>query len=952
MSELHFVIMPHTHWDREWYLPMEVFRRRLVRLMDRLVDIMDADPEYRFFYLDGQTIVLEDYEEIRGRNSRLERLIKGGRIEIGPWYILPDEFLVSGESLIRNLKIGFEVAEGYGIKPAMVGYLPDMFGHTSQMPQILQGFGIEHAVVWRGMPSEIKKNQFRWQAPDGSFVLTAFLPLGYGVTFNFPDDPKELRDRLRLFLAGLSRNDPSGVYLLPLGTDHWEPEEHIPERMKEVTGIESEWSFEMAGLLSYFNKLKPVLKELPEWTGELRSSSRTVIIPSVASSRLYLKQRDFRATSLIERYLEPLSGWAMVLGGPNPEGFLHYLWKLLLTNHPHDSICGCSVDSVHDEMQARYAKVIQLAERLTHEAVGFLAEKIEDSGPGLCLWNPTPTQSPGIICGELEGRIPNSPVLVVPDGSEESGTLEIPLQVLETKKDKEDFFEIEVPGVIASLAMIMFANEELFGAFIQCYRVRECGEALELQIDLGTRPRDVNTDQMARDVDERLVASGLKKLKIRVLRLPRHRVAARIPAFSGFTISKFKLKRGKASGFSGTLKAAKDLLESDVYSIRLEGDGSLSIEDKKRKQTIHGLKFLDVADRGDTYNFDPLSREDSVTKPNSVSSRLIAKGPHAAVMEIKHSFKVPESLNRARDSRSRRTITLKLQTTVTLYAGDTERIEFITRFKNTARDHRLQVAFDAPFITEKAWVENAFAAVPRSTDPGNPAPKPDMHNVSSLLFGTEATYSTSPQRTFACISSGAFGIGIFNRGLAEVDTVRLEKETRLALTLVRSIGYLSRGDLRTRRQDAGPPLTAPGAQCLRECRCEYALTSFTGSWEEANMVARAHHYAFPPLLFVSGVRDEGEKKIKSGTGLFSVDNPRIDMSALFISGPEFLDLRLYNTGTRMEKTEITFSDLIREVKPVDLLGKPASGVDFSFNKQRARLQFRPGQIITLKLDLR
>jgi len=164
-------LVPHTHWDREWYEPFQVFRMRLVELIDELLDSMEADDRLAFT-LDGQVATVDDYLEVRPEGRpRIERLIAEGRLAIGPWQILMDEFLVSGETMIRNLEIGWHAAETLGAAMP-VGYLPDMFGHVAQMPQILRRAGIRHAVVWRGVPAAIDRHAFTWRAPDGSSVRT------------------------------------------------------------------------------------------------------------------------------------------------------------------------------------------------------------------------------------------------------------------------------------------------------------------------------------------------------------------------------------------------------------------------------------------------------------------------------------------------------------------------------------------------------------------------------------------------------------------------------------------------------------------------------------------------------------------------------------------------------------------------------------------------------------
>ena len=175
------VIVSHTHWDRAWYVTFQEFRARLVRLVDRLLKIMDEQPDYRVFMLDGQMAVLEDYLEVRPqRQPELVSLCEQGRLKIGPWYVLADEFLVSPESLIRNMILGQRMGEVYG-GVSKIGYVPDGFGHIAQLPQILNGFGIDNAIFWRGLGEEGERlgTEFLWKAPDGSAVTTIWMPYGY-----------------------------------------------------------------------------------------------------------------------------------------------------------------------------------------------------------------------------------------------------------------------------------------------------------------------------------------------------------------------------------------------------------------------------------------------------------------------------------------------------------------------------------------------------------------------------------------------------------------------------------------------------------------------------------------------------------------------------------------------------------------------------------------------------
>ena len=233
MTTIHLV--SHTHWDREWYLPFQVFRLKLVRLVDELLAILASDPDYRYFMLDGQTIVLEDYLQMRPeRAGEICRYVESGRLLIGPWYVMPDEFLVSPEALIRNLLQGDRLARRFGGK-MQVGYTPDPFGHIGQLPQILQGFGIGTAALWRGLADE--PAELWWAAPDGSRVLLSFLRDSYANAAGLPvitvasDDPAAqaalvaTAGRLR---DGLVPHSRAGEILFMQGGDHVELQAATP----------------------------------------------------------------------------------------------------------------------------------------------------------------------------------------------------------------------------------------------------------------------------------------------------------------------------------------------------------------------------------------------------------------------------------------------------------------------------------------------------------------------------------------------------------------------------------------------------------------------------------------------------------------------------------------------------------------------------------------------------
>jgi len=379
LSAKEVVVVPHTHWDREWYRTYQEFRLRLVETVDRVIELLETD-RLPFFLLDGQTIMLTDYLAIKpDRRETIARLIREGRLGIGPWYILPDEFLVSGEALIRNLLMGRRIMKAFGQEEA-VGYLPDMFGHVAQIPQILLGFDMDQAVVWRGVDPETER--FWWRAPSGHRIQTTFLPTGYCNIFLWERLP--LERRLEAFQSFLAEHHHDRVLLLS-GCDHIAPNADLPTI---IDAIQARWPEGKIRLGKVHEALsaggQPPTQEI---AGELRQGGRAYLLPDVLSARMYLKQANADCQNLWQNLVEPLTALAWAMGAPYEDGFWQEGWDLLLQNQPHDSICGCSIDEVHREMLSRFSQVKDLGETLIHRALFALAPAGEN--PGVVAYNPT-----------------------------------------------------------------------------------------------------------------------------------------------------------------------------------------------------------------------------------------------------------------------------------------------------------------------------------------------------------------------------------------------------------------------------------------------------------------------------------------------------------------------------------------------------------------------------------
>ena len=408
-------LVPHTHWDREWYQPFDEFLPRLVGMMDAL--LAAASEDFPHFHLDGQTAMIDDYLSARPeREGDLRRLAAEGRLSLGPWVTQMDEFLTSGESHIRNLERGLARARELG--PALeVGYLPDQFGHIGQMPQILRMLGVESAVVWRGVPAAIDRDAFWWEAPDGSRVLADYLAFGYfnGARYSQAHDGEQLADEIRRTVDRQRELMATDRVLVMVGSDHAGPDRPLVGRVSDARRSLGSIDARIDGLASHLDG-RTLREELPVWRGELRSSARAHLLPNVYSARPHQKRERGRVESLLERYAEPLA--ALVPSAPEAAEELDRAWLLLLWNGAHDSACGCSHDGVARDVDGRFAEARGIGEEVVRTGLRALAARVGDGGT---LWfNPSPFERDGV---------PGLGWLVGPSGAEARGTAEVPVQI-------------------------------------------------------------------------------------------------------------------------------------------------------------------------------------------------------------------------------------------------------------------------------------------------------------------------------------------------------------------------------------------------------------------------------------------------------------------------------------------------------------------------------------------
>lgn len=933
------VLVPHTHWDREWYRTHEQFRYQLVRLVDGLLDLLDGDPGFRHFLLDGQTIAVDDYLEVRpGARERIEKRVREGRLAIGPWTVLPDEWLVSGEALIRNLRAGIARAEALG-GAMRVGYVPDQFGHVGQLPQIFAGFGLDGAVLWRGVGADVGESLFRWEAPDGSRVLVAYLPRGYGHGAGLPLEPAALAARLREEIEGLRPFTRSPLVLVMNGGDHLSPQAGLPEALAAAAPGLPEAVCEIGGLESFLARARErAPSELPVHRGELRSGLRAPLLPGCASAHAPLKRADFHCDRLLTRYLEPLAAWLSALGGFADVEYLKRIWRLLLENHPHDSICGCSVDRVHEEMATRYRRIEEMAsehwERVTSELAAHVAGPDGSAGERLIVWNPHVAGRAEVDASFELARPGRARRVVTAEGTRLAAQAE-------TLVPERVQLQLRLPKAVLS-ALLSGLGQVLFGRPIGAVSLRRRGDELRLEVRLASRyARGLDLDAARRRIAAALADERIAWVAVQVREPGRVRLRF-VDDLPGHGLRVYRLEpETAAERRAPTALRAEDTreggvrLENEFWRVEVDALGAVVLHHRPSGTTIpDALRLVSEGDRGDAYNFDPVPGEERVERPARVRVAWEHAVGAAVAARIDGVYAVPRGLAGDRRSRTARRVRLPVRTRLRLAAG-LDRVDVEVELDNTAQDHRLRLHARAPFAASRFQVESAFECVERPIAPG-PEDFGSAHPA-------ERPIGAVPQRSFARVDDGSWALSVANRGSAEVEAVpEPDGGTSLAVTLLRAVGWLSRDDLALRPQAAGPTLPVPAAQVPGRHVAVLSLRLHPA--DEPTRDVECHRFAFPPVAFTGDSDPAAE--LRDGARLVEIEDPAVVLSALEPAQDGPL-VRLYNAGARSRRARITWrGSEIRGLEPVDLAGRrrgePAAGPDIE-------LELRPFEIRGLRV---
>ena len=842
----------NTHWDREWRYSMQRTRHMLVHMIDMLMDILAKEPDFHSFHLDSQTIPLQDYLEIRPeRREEIIGHVKAGRLLIGPWFVLPDEFCVGGESLVRNLLLGHRQAKALG-GVSKTGYSPFGWGQISQMPQIYRGFGIPFASFYRGVNTEVAPHsEFRWRSPDGTEVVGSRLAqrprynVWYVIQRPVLHNREDENNRLALWSGGGApfRLADSGFadldmrYARPPFDYH---AGHVAERAlqalreqdAEWTTVHRFWSCghdsscpdirevrmirdcaaALEGQAEVFHStfadfqagvVAAASEDLPLITGEMRyyytAGSSSVLFGWITSARMDIKQANHHSERLLGNYAEPMAACAAMLGASYPRGFLDQAWNQLLQNHGHDSIGGCSRDVVPQDMFFRYRQADEIATCVMEQAFADIAGAIDLSG------------------------MPPADVAVVAWNNQPQSRTEIAELVLDLPREMAaaDFRLVTADGLEVNLQ----------------------------QVESGDRYTVVQSPNDCADM----------------MAMRRHRCFAELPDLPGVGYRTFFVRplARKARSLTRSIRGHVHAMENEFLAVEIQPNGTLTVTDKTsgRRWTDLGY-FRDCSEIGNPWEHVSVPHDEVLTTlAEKARIARVLDGELVSRYRIEIDWELPCGRSADEKTRSAARVPYRILNTVTLRKGQPW-VEIETTIDNTARDHYLQVSFPTKTPSAATIAATPFDVVERRIE------LPDPANYDEDL------QTEQPMDRFAAISDGAGGVALLNEGLKAYEA-HGDSDQTLSLTLLRCF------PLRiciTNLEMTDYSSLDDGSQCLGTHRFRYAFMPYSGTVVSAGIWQAAER--FNHAVRLAQIAPAAGGRLPLELSFLEVENPALHVSAV------------------------------------------------------------------------
>ena len=821
-------VVSNSHWDREWGYPFEETRLLLLDFMDELLDLLDKDPEFHSFTMDSQTLCVEDYLELRPeKRAAIEKHVKSGRLIIGPWCSLPEEYIVNGESLVRNLVIGHRVAKSLG-KVSKIGYTPFGYGQTSQMPQIYNGFGIDTIIFYRGINTP--KSEYILEGADGSRLLGmrfgcmsrfSYYVYIYRVLRYGSDDVFARYDWGRgaaPFRLASERNPRAHYYVLDDKKKHWN-DGPIPGQLRKLVTDESEHfstshiccmqgfdssnpdpketaimklcrkimadtmpehTIKFSSLAEYMKAMRKELKDPTILTGESRDPGSTGkwthLFGDIISARTRLKQANHRSEVNLQRLAEPWSAIGSMVGGEYVKTALDRCWRLLLKNHPHDTITGAGVDQMEKDSLYRADQIDIISEGLARRGMQAVQINIDNSDlslkdAALTVFNPCPFPRSGVISCYI-------------DMPQDTGY---------------EAFSVRTPDGKSEARL----------------QVKE-------RFPAGTLVRNLQ------DIS----------IELRSERVLCHVETGEIPAFGYQT---YHLAREEQFDYvPGTLAPEANVLENEHLRAAFNGDGTLDIVHKGTGRAYMGQHYIeDTGETGHSWiHMEPESNETITSHGFPCAIALEEAGPLLARMRVDYCMRIPIGVDDepgidfregelCNTSRTKKRKEMTITSRFTLRAGS-RRLDVTTSLDNQCKHHRIRVVFPTRLDTDRTDSEACFDVIPR-----------DIHVKEGSAYHGKPN-PQYPMHRFVDMTDGEAGFAILNNsGLREYEAMDTA-ERPLAITLLRAFTY--RNSPVFGRWETYPDMEL--AQCIGPHEWSYAIYPHAGDWTNG-VYAEAEDHNLP-----------------------------------------------------------------------------------------------------------
>jgi len=878
-------VISNTHWDREWRYPFQTYRMDLVDLMDDLFEVLDKRPDYTSFLLDSQTIVLEDYLEIRPEKiDDIRRHAETGRIKIGPWYTLPDEWGCPGEAIVRNLVMGHRTCAEYG--PVMKsGYTPFSNGQISQLPQISREFGIDSCFFYRGISRADAKSEFKWKGADGSWIygfrFGIYARYNYyylvyrpgllnrqiterdytwaneEVPFHVANDvaqdrqygymdlqlsvqPQNLKQSLTDCLKHTAQDATTSQLLYMMGHDHSFPHEAEADLVAalQAAADPDEQEVVFSNLDDYLARFREEEKDLEVLNGEMRNVLKdglwTTLMANILSCRLYLKQRNAKVNADIIQIAEPLAACAWMAGAEYPTRFLELAWKDILKNQAHDAIGGCSVDAVHNEMMTRWDAVEQIAEGIARRSMVHLA-----------------------------GRI---------DGSAITGT-DMQLTVFNTLPYDQD-------AMAELIVDLPHANEN------EQFRITTLdGEEVATQV--------LGVEEYVPTIESPVELSMTFNVR-------RHRVLCDLRGLPAMGHNVFVIKRDAAPSIKGEAIGRSDTeMENAHLKVKVAANGTVDLTDKRTGRVFNNLLLIeDTAEFGDPWNrVVPEGAKPILSKECKATATLESNGSLSATIRVEYALSVPKAKDG--DQRSKQLVDIPVTLWITL-RRDSDALDVRMELENIARDHRMRVLFPS-----------GISEATHSTADGQYDVLERPIKLPDATGWREKPFATHPMWSFVDVTNGKEGLGVVADGLIEYEVVDNAERT-IAITLLRGFGKFVFGR------------PTPGSQCLGTRSYRFQVCPHRGTWRDAGLLRRGQRH----LVSVQALQSAPTK----GSGAARRSFLRIEGDAAEFGAVKLgedgkrLVVRMWNTsdsdstlGVELEGGAASAERVTMEEKPVEPL---------------------------------